>query len=314
LTAAALLALATLEVAADPPAAPAAAPSTDSSPREEITITARRSLQRQLSSFVHGITDLQNTEGVARWNVPVCPQVAGLPRQEGEFILARVSEIARIAQVPLGKEQCRPNLIVLVSADPQRELQGLHRYASSVLFGSAQPAVINEFIARPGAVKVWYKSEGMLDGTPLGDPTSTQTAKVVGGNNQFLAPFVGTLSPGGSRLQQDIEYELGQVIMIVDQRQLRGLSREQVADYLAMVGLAQIKPDAHVSGADTILGLFGSGPDAAPAGMTRWDQAYLKALYATDQESKIQRDEMARVMFRELLAEPAAPQAGEEQP
>jgi hypothetical protein len=46
--------------------------------------------------------------------------------------------------------------------------------------------------------------------------------------------------------------------------------------------------------------LFNGAPEAAPTGMTDWDQSFLKALYATDQKSKQQRGQIARSMVREI--------------
>ena len=79
-------------------------------------------------------------------------------------------------------------------------------------------------------------------------------------------------------------YPLNQVRVIVDQRRLQGVSRGQLAAYIAMVSLAEIKPvaeikpDAHLRDAPTILKLFDVAPQAAPAGLSDWDQAFLKAL------------------------------------
>jgi len=49
--------------------------------------------------------------------------VSGLPREEGEFILGRVLDIARAARVPRAGKQCRPNLYILVNAQPQELLK-----------------------------------------------------------------------------------------------------------------------------------------------------------------------------------------------
>jgi hypothetical protein len=43
------------------------------------------------------------------WGQRVCPLVAGLPQAQGEFMLARLSEAARRAKVPLAPEKCQPN-------------------------------------------------------------------------------------------------------------------------------------------------------------------------------------------------------------
>jgi hypothetical protein len=67
-----------------------------------------------------------------------------------------------------------------------------------------------------------------------------------------------------------------------------------------MVSLAQLKPDVQAGDAPTILKLFDSAPGAAPEGLSEWDRAFLKSLYATDQTSKGQREQIARSIVGEV--------------
>jgi hypothetical protein len=67
-----------------------------------------------------------------------------------------------------------------------------------------------------------------------------------------------------------------------------------------MVGLAKLKAGARLGDAPTILKLFDGAPDVAPAGLTDWDQAFLKSLYATEQITRQQRGQIAREMVREI--------------
>jgi thymidylate synthase ThyX len=47
--------------------------------------------------------------------------------------------------------------------------------------------------------------------------------------------------------------------------------------------------------------LFDPAP-AAPAGISEWEQAFLKSLYVTEQRSKLLRSQIAREMARQVLA------------
>src|SRR6516164_4659362 len=62
----------------------------------------RAELGPKVEGFVNEIAALGNEAGLPRWNQEVCPQVSGLSQGQGEFILARISEVARAAEVPLG--------------------------------------------------------------------------------------------------------------------------------------------------------------------------------------------------------------------
>lgn len=95
-------------------------------------------------------------------------------------------------------------------------------------------------------------------------------------------------------------WTISSVFVVVDQNRLRGVTVGQLADYVAMAGFAKLKPDAHLGDAPTILTLFNEAPKAAPAGMTAWDQSFLKSLYATEQKSKLQRSQIAHQMVRDI--------------
>jgi hypothetical protein len=282
--------------AADGSSAPAATShsagtSADTSEKlQEVTVTAHRiELEKRVSKFVNQIAATENEEGLPRWQKPVCPLVSGLPEQEGEFVLGRVSEIARAAGVPLAGEQCRPNLFVWVTSHPKELLQGLENRNFQFRFGAdALPTVVDEFIATPRAVRVWYSSD-IED--RWGSPVTCQFANI---------RVRASCHAEATHILFNTIYVFGHVFVIVDQTRLAGVSRGQFADYVALVGLAKLKPGARLDDVSTILKLFDGAPEAAPAGMTDWDQAFLKSLYSTDQISKQQRSQIARQMAREI--------------
>ncbi len=280
------------------PTAKAADPGASSLP--EITVLAQRlQLAPRVLNFVNGITDLRNNEALARWNSPVCPLVTGLPREQGEFILARVSEIARSAGVPLGDEHCAPNLFIFLTPQPKELLQVMDRQKHFVTFGGAPPLQIAEFIDTPRRVRVWYDSNWSSPGLRPG-PGLPPGVQIQGGYTQGGAPMVSA-PEGGSRLTSAVIYSLSFVYVIVDQTQLSGVSVGQLADYVGMVGLAQIKPAPQTGDTQSILKLFAGAPESAPPGMGDWDRLFLKSLYGTEQASKLQRSLITRSMVRELV-------------
>jgi hypothetical protein len=96
----------------------------------------------------------------------------------------------------------------------------------------------------------------------------------------FCPPQVTVEGP--SRIHNGTVDELWDVIVIVDATKLAGTTWQQLADYLAVVSLAQINPKTDPAEFDSILNLF-SNP-AAYSGLTDWDRSYLQALYTFDQE------------------------------
>jgi hypothetical protein len=153
--------------------------------------------------------------------------------------------------------------------------------------GTPTPAnVVDAFIATSHAVRVWYNSvlktlEGLPPSSCNGFPCNPHAR-----GSLVLLSLVRTLST---------------VFVVIDQARLQGVSHGQLADYIGMVSLTRLKPEARLGDAQSILKLFDGAPQAAPAGLTDWDQAFLKSLYAIEQESRLQRGQIAREMVREIV-------------
>jgi hypothetical protein len=280
-------------------------------------VTANRiELEKRLSKFVNQLAATENSgEGLARWEAPpVCPLVSGLPRQDGEFILQRLSEIATVAEVPLGGEHCGPKLYILVTNQPEDLLRGMEKRNRGYTFGydrsfyppTETPAsVVDAFIRTPRAVRVWYSAdEKDAWGLPMAHCLASEVlpqcdrAHPAGCSAMYFR--CSRAIAGGSHLVFSTVWTLSRVFVIVDQRRLQGVTIGQLADYVAVSGFAKLKPDARLGDAPTILTLFNGEPKAAPAGMTDWDQTFLKSLYATEPRSKLQRSQIAHEMVREM--------------
>jgi hypothetical protein len=268
----------------------AASAADTAAPLEEVTVTAHHTkLAPRIAAFVNQIVAVQNEDALPRWQRPICPLVSGLAREDGEFILGRVSEIAQAAGAPLAGEQCKPNLYILVSPKPTELLQAMAKRNYGFTFGNYDPpppSVIDSFITTPRPVRVWYTTqERSLQGIALirrpGDPP----------------PHVAAT---GSLLTVGAMWSLERVFVVVDKARLSGVTRGQLADYVGMVALADLKPGAKLGDAATVLKLFDGAPQQAPTGLTDWDQAFLKSLYATDQKMKLQRSQIAHQMVRDM--------------
>jgi hypothetical protein len=278
----------------------AASADAQSSAPAEVTVTASRAaLAPRVLKFVNQIAVRQNDEGLPRWQDPVCPLVTGLPRQEGEFTLGRISQIASAAKVPLGGEHCRPNLFIFVTTQPTQLLEAMENEKHGITFGNVTPTVVDEFIKNPLPVRVWYNTVMRTpEGTPP-NPGAANVAQLVGGSS-LGAPTFNDIDRSSHILLSKI-WTFSYVIVVVDQARLQAVSRGQFADYVALVGLADIKPGAHMGDAQTILKLFDGAPQAAPDGLSDWDQSFLKSLYATAQIAKTQRGNIAKSIVRDVL-------------
>jgi hypothetical protein len=297
----ALLAFANARAAADQPASHDS--SSDTSTLEEVTVTAQRAkLAKRVDAFVSNITGPLFGAGLVRWGKPVCPLVSGLPRDEGEFILGRLSDIARAAGVPLADEKCLPNLYILVTTQPQELLKDMEKRNFVFTFGfstgppvpgvnfttrsALSPAVIHEFISKPAPVRILYRD---TPSTPTPSYAYVRSAKV------------GPITFSGDNWDyRNVTWHVFRVFEIIDQGRLKGMTLGQFADYVAMVGLAQLKPSDGLADAPTILKLFNDAPQAAPAGMTDWDRAFLRFFYTSESYMFGQRWHLTQAMVNEI--------------
>ena len=262
---------------AEPPAQDPASPGSSSDSRQgmdSVTVEAKRDgqLKSQISEFVAGLVVRYGNGSLERWNTPICPLVAGLPSERGEFILARISRIARDSHAPLAAEDCTPNLSVIVTDNPDLLVEEWSQRNRGLLNTCNGLGYIKAFLHSRQPVRVYYN-----------------------GKCRF--------SPGGAVMGSHMRYtdvqELISVIIVVDSRRTTDLDIGQLADYVAMVGLAQVRADADSSEAPSILSLFGK-PDPRPQGLSPWDQSFLHGLYTTNQSSVLQLITIKTSMFKQI--------------
>ena len=260
----------------------------------------REAVKRQASAFVSAVAVEPWEQSLARWSRPICPLVAGLTRDQGEFILARVSQIVASAGAPLAAEKCLPNFYVVATTDPDALLKAWRRRDKG-LFGIEPGPKIRRFLDTPAPVRVWYNADvDAADGVPL---TGGALALYTGGPSDTGTGFNGVptnLHAKLSRLQWDELRSLASVIVIVDMRRATGVNFGQLADYIALAGLTEVRLGADVGQAVSILSLFRGPAAAAPQTLSAWDQAFLMALYHTDQSDKLQASVIATQIARTI--------------
>jgi hypothetical protein len=273
---------------------------------ESITVQAQRDrekLRHDMDVFVSSVIvpPLNYGDSLWRWKAEVCPLVAGLSKEQDEYVLFRISQIARRVGAPLGSETCKQNFYVIVADDPARMLNKWWK-RSPDLFGGEQGAKVKRFLDTPRPIRVWYNADTQgADGnfvTGLLDATSTRA-------HPFNNEFVVNVRPSflGSRITVSATRNIYSVIVVVDSNKVGGLDLGALADYIGVVGLAQINLDKQLGDAPTILKLFTAPEDARPTAMTAWDKALLHALYSTGQTERMQTSQMETVALRDIEAE-----------
>jgi hypothetical protein len=243
-------------------------------------------------------------ESMARWNTPICPLVAGLTRDQGEVVLTRISQIVTASQAPLAAAHCPVNFYIVISREPDTFLKEWHARDPNMFSRQNGGGYIKTFLESRRPVRVLYNSDlGSADAIPTSPADVALSPQIAGpglGGPRGVRATANTVRTS-TRLNYGAIRNLSTVIVIVDSTRTEHLSLSQVADYVAMVGLAEVNPDADadVGTAPTILRLF-QNTETPPVGLSTMDQAFLTSLYATNQESVWQSSAMKRDMLNSI--------------
>lgn len=262
----------------------------------QITVEAQRQdTAKRAHEFVSHAPVQVNSESIARWNKAICPMVAGLPRANGEFVLARLSDIAAAVGATPAPSGCNVNLVIVVAADPVALLKA---WAAHVhyqnLFGDAGAMQIDRFLNTPRAVRVWYNHES----APANGAVETPDTPLTSGAESLKLPSTRVFD--ASRLEFTEVWGISAVIELVDSSRIKGFKFGQLADYLAMAALAEFNFDADFGTMPTILRLFNAPAETGISSLSDWDQAYLKALYHIRQSSTLQPGLITQSMVHEI--------------
>lgn len=269
----------------DPPAVPA-----DEDPirLEDVVVDARR-LEAAASDYVDLVAAPVRRRGLARWKEGVCIGVANLKPDLARYLADRISDVVRSVGLTAHEPECHPSVLIIATSDAAGFAEDfvanrprLFRVGGSGMDQGS--SALREFVSSDRPVRWWHVSLPVDSETGLmavrlpGFVTGSGAAPGGLGSStaQEYAPTTAIHSP--SRINDQYEDVLKRVFIIVDVDRLGGASAQQLGDYLAMVALAQIDPDADTGRFDTILNLF-EDPASGPTELTGWDRAYLTGLY-----------------------------------
>jgi hypothetical protein len=277
--------------------APGSAPANPALPEETaalppISVTAKV-LRQRIDTYISTISGgyvRSDDHPMARWRIPICPLVAGLPHNDGQFVFDRLSDDLSSTNIALGQTGCRPNFFIVATMNPEATLKAWWHHDFNLNGGQTG---FDHFIGTPRPVRIWYNARLMSgDGRPT---------------NRFgLGPsgaFQGIESFGISEIPH-LDFsaipELKSVIVVIDLTRVAGLDWHQVTDYIAMAGVTELNLNARVDGAPTIMSLFSTSGDARPQGLSDWDRSFIKETYVTDPAYRHQRVLIAKGMFNDV--------------
>jgi hypothetical protein len=282
-----------------------------SQPVDEVVVRGRRmseietDLRIYIDKFLQQVAKPANGRGYARWDRRLCVGVHNLEATAAHYVVDRISLQAIDLGLEPGEPGCTPqvNIIFATNAKETASLMvkseaRMFRPMAGFAGADLGRAALDDFVKSERPVRWWHVS------LPISAHNHGLAIEVPAGRTcaaAFCPPQVTV--EGASRIHNGTIDVLWDVIIIVDATKLTGTTWQQLADYLAVVSLAQINPKTDPAEFDSILNLF-SNP-AAYSGLTDWDRSYLKAIYTFDQErvTPLQRNEIvSRIADSELEA------------
>jgi hypothetical protein len=111
---------------------------------------------------------------------------------------------------------------------------------------------------------------------------------------------IGTDSWNSSLVDTNLSIWAKAGVAVVDVNLATGVSLEALADYIALVMLAPMRLPPDAPGVPSVLSLFDGS--TRPTGLSAWDRAFLKGLYAMqmNRSAQRQRQQLISAMAREL--------------
>lgn len=243
----------------------------------DIVVTAERAaLSRRIGAFVSSITPETGNDQVARWDRHLCLRVEGVSAAQQAYFAGTIADAGREVGLDIDRNRiCEPSVYVIFSRDPNGLLNRIDESRPD-FFGAIPPDRQIALAASTGPVR--WLSFAQLRGAAGERPTGFSIDIGKGGVERTIPSLRST----PSRLREGGRSDLQSMVVLVDASRLAGVSNRSLAAFLSMVVLGNVRPDHQAGESPSILGLFAAARPGAVVteGLTEWDWAYLRSLYA----------------------------------
>jgi hypothetical protein len=265
---------------------------------ESVTVTASHPSADAINDFVFShASPTRVLDKVARWTKGICPQTYGLAPKYAQYVTQRVRSIAASVGAPVNTDAtCRPNIQIVFTTTPQTLLDNI-RDNQPIFLGyhrnkdqAARMATIRH------AIQSWYTTAtGDVTGQPevdspraggitfqLPSPPPTGPGGMdgfAGGTFTLNLPNASARSSTGGRLGDGLTSNFYNVVVVAEPAKLTDFEVGAVADYIAMLALAQPGPLEACEAVPTITNMLLNGCANPVATVTDGDLAYLHGIY-----------------------------------
>ena len=264
-----------------------------------VTGNSPAEMRRQAKTYVREVGVANSQVQVARWFTSVCPRVFGINKDQADRIEARIRTVTKMVGAPLAGAKCQPNLIMVFADDADAMVERLGNSPPGRL-GSPGSTAVRRLRTEQAPVRWWYNVSIQSSDGPPGMPDAPRGAKFTtwsGGEGEppgnvdsatlhhYSASLLSTRSARG----------IYAATLVVDSKRIGEVSVRSIADYAALVGLAEVSFGAAPE--KSILSLFEPTGDRL---LSDRDTSFLSGLYriAMDREGHLQRQMLVNEIVR----------------
>lgn len=277
---------------------------------DTVTVTGTREQDEAINAFVRSTAPPSRLIGkITRWKDRICPRTQGLAPKYAAFVSARIRAVAQAAGAPVNPDAaCRPNIDIVFTTRPQALLNTVRKTAPIVLgyFDTTAQADALAQVTRP--IQAWYLTQTRdLHGMAQVDGrfSNGEIEIPYGPGLVMRLPYANAATVTGNHLGNGLTSDFFHVLIVAEPAKLKDHEVGTLADYIAMLALAQVALPDGCQQLQSIISLLAPGCGADVAAMTDTDRGYLKGLYSFNPGSTIgvQRNEVAYQMKKAIAGE-----------
>lgn len=308
-------------LAAVPAALPAASQPSPNKPAsalpvESVTVTATKSSEAAIKSFVETRAAPTYMLGrLARWNLQICPQTIGLGDKYAKYITQRIRDVAAAVGAPVnGDPGCRPNVEVVFTTTPQPLMDNVRQREPQFLGYHHSNNEAEELARVTHPIQAWYTTESIDNGKHRSVDDGTCGMKGVTLNTigdggagviQVSLPCAVVLSSNGFHARDGLNSGFFNILIVAEPAKLFDYEVGPLADYITMLALSQPESQDSCQEMPSIANMLAQNCATIPNRITDGDLAYLHALYRLPggELQATQRDFIREEMYKVLVTD-----------
>lgn len=254
------------------------------------------------------------TGKIARWENGICPLTVGQEPAFTNFVTQRVKDVAAQVGAPVNNSpSCAPNIDIVFSKIPQELLNNVRKHQPDYIGYADNSAEADKLATVTRPVQAWYATQtqdrqgrNRVDrGVRLGEGASIACNNCGGarsGETDYLSDATYA-KVSGNRINDGVRSTFYHIVIVADINKLGGYEAGPMADYIAMLALAQLNSLDSCQPLPSIENMLAKGCEAKTGVLTPNDTAYLRGLYKMSPDRmrlSTQKSEIADLMSQSL--------------